>query len=210
VIAFQKDSSSFPIQGAMPDTAGGEHYARMVDRLLAMKGTSGQVFVTSPDAGEGKSVTAVNLAYALHARNISVLLAELSFERPIFAKIFGGSPSPFGIQDVLAMNMPLSAVVCERMDGLKVALAGGTQVAEPGLEPGPAFDRLLSEVRESFEWTIFDAPPVASMPEIASSLAASTGIPLVVARARQTSSRALLDAIARIDHPETVVLLNDA
>jgi Mrp family chromosome partitioning ATPase len=180
----------------------------MVDRLLEIKGSSHQVFVTSPGAGEGKSVTAVNLAYAFHARNIPVLLAELSFDRPVFAEIFGPSPIPFGLADVLAMDMPLNSVVCELVDGLKVALASTTQYPESLLVPGPAFDRLISEARDSYAWTIFDAPPADTMPQVAS-LAAAVGIPLVVARAKETSSRALLKTIARIDHAETIVVLND-
>jgi Mrp family chromosome partitioning ATPase len=207
---FQKKqvASAFPLEGATPDSVGGERYAQMVDRLLETKGDTHQVFVTSPGAGEGKSVTAVNLAYAFHARKIPVLLAELSFERPVFAEVFGPSPIPFGIADVLAMDMPLNSVVCELVDGLKVALASTTQYPKSLLVPGAAFDRLLSEARSSYAWTIFDAPPVEAMPQVAS-LAASVGIPLVVARAKETSSRALLKAIDRIDHAETIVVLND-
>jgi Mrp family chromosome partitioning ATPase len=204
----QTSSVTFPIHSAMPGSAEEEHYAQIVDRLLAMDSSSRQVLVTSPNAGEGKSVTAMNLAYAFHARGIPVLLAELSFERPVFAEVFGSSPTPFGIRDVLAIDMPLNSVVCELMDGLKVALAGSASYPQPLLVPGPAFDRLVSEARANYEWTIFDAPPVASIPDV-TALAKAVGIPLVVARARETSSHSLLKAIERIDRAETTVVLND-
>ncbi len=180
----------------------------MVDRLLAIEDSSHQVLVTSVGAGDGKTVTAVNLAYAFHARKIPVLLAELSFERPVFADIFGASLISFGVGDAIALGHPLDSVVCERVDGLKVALAGGTQYSPDALYPSSTFDQFLFEARTSYDWTILDGPAVESTPQIAA-LAKAVGITVVVARARETSSEDLLQAIACIDHPRTLVVLND-
>jgi Mrp family chromosome partitioning ATPase len=204
----RRDVAKFFMQGSAPDSAGGIRYAQMVDRLLAIKDSSHQVLVTSADAGDGRSVTAVNLAYAFHVRNIPVLLAELSFERPVFADIFGPSPIFFGVGDAVALGHPLDSVVCERVDGLKVALAGETKYSSDSLYPSSTFDQFLFEARTAYDWTILDGPSVESAPQIAS-LAKAVGITVVVARARETPSEDLVRAIARINDPMTLVVLND-
>ncbi len=201
-------AARFPLFGAERDSAEGRVYAQIVDRLLDLEGSSQRVLVTSPGVGEGKSVTAVNLAYAFHARGISVLLAEFAFQRPIFADIFGPSPLPFGVEDAVALGTSLDAVVCERADGLSIALASGTRLEGGDLRPGPELDQTLLEASSSFAWTILDGPSVAEMEE-AGSIAAAVGITLIVARAAETESKALLKAIERIHHPRTFVVLND-
>jgi Mrp family chromosome partitioning ATPase len=153
-------------------------------------------------------VTAINLAYAFHVRGISVLLAELAFERPAFSEIFGASPLSLGLEDALALGSSLDEVVCERMDGLHVALASGTRYPQPVLTPGKAFDRVLAEARDAYQWTIFDGPSADALGD-AAGLAAAIGTTIVVARAKETVSEALLKTVARIHHPQTLVVLND-
>jgi Mrp family chromosome partitioning ATPase len=208
MIAAEVQLSSFPLYGSVPDSVEGKSFSRLVDRLLARTDLSQQVLVTSAGEGEGKSVTAINLAYAFHVRGISVLLAELAFERSSFSEVFGAPPSSLGMEDALALGAPLHEVVCERVDGLNVALASGTRYPQQLLAPGAALDRVLSEVRAAYTWTIFDGPSVDSMDDVAG-VAAAIGTTIVVARAKETESRTLLKTIATINHPGTLVLLND-
>lgn len=209
MIALRRPKAAFPIEGDLADSSAGQRYAIMVQRLLAQSGSSRQVLVTSAGDGEGKTVTAVNLAFALHAHRIPVLLAEISFERPRFSEIFAPSPLSHGIEDVIAEGVPLPSIICVRDDNnLNVAMVKHRQATNDLLSPGPAFERLLQEARSSYEWTIFDAPSVGSLPHIRS-LAASVGLVLMVARARQTRASALQQALVHIAHPRSMVLLND-
>ena len=199
----------FPIEGDLTHSPAGERYAKIVDRLLAVKDSSKQVLITSPHASEGKTVTAVNLAFAFHARLIPVLLAELSFTRPHFASIFGESPLSRGMEDVIAKEIPLRKTVCVRNDNnLNVAMVNRAQATNALLEPNGNLTRVLKEARESFAWTIFDGPSIEDIPNI-KCLAANIGMVVLVARARQTRQRDLSKALEQSSHPNTFVLLND-
>jgi Mrp family chromosome partitioning ATPase len=209
MIEVSKTAAKFPLYGADPETAAGKVYAQIVDQLLELEDSSQRVLVTSPGVGEGKSVTAVNLAYAFHARGISVLLAEFAFQRPVFAEIFGPSPIPFGVEDALALGTSLDSVVCERLDGLRIAMASGSRPEGGELGPGPALERTLHEARTSYDWTILDGPSVADLEDPAA-VAAAVGITLMVTRAGETESKSLLKALARVQPSKTFVMLNDA
>jgi Mrp family chromosome partitioning ATPase len=199
----------FPIEGDLTHSPAGERYAKVVDRLLAVENSTRQVLVTSPGKGDGKTVTAVNLAFAFHARHLPVLLAELSFARPAFSKIFGPSPLPRGVEDAIAKDIPLQSVVCVRNDNsLHVTMVNRHQETNTLLRPGENFDRLLAVTRASYDWTIFDAPSVDALQDI-KSIAGSVGLVVLVVRAGHTESTAVTEALERIAHPNTFVLLND-
>jgi Mrp family chromosome partitioning ATPase len=164
---------------------------------------------SSAGEGEGKTVTAVNLAFAFHARRITVLLAELSFDRPKFAEVFGPSPLRKGIEDVILQGVSLQSTVCVRNDNnLSVAMVNRRQQNNELLSPGARLDNLLSEARSKYDWTILDAPSVKSSSDI-KALAATVSLVLLVVRARQTRADELQFAVERIAHPNTLVLLND-
>jgi Mrp family chromosome partitioning ATPase len=206
ILKMSKDA--FPIEGDLTHSRAGERYAEIVGHLLA-RGGSRQVLVTSAGKGEGKTVTAVNVAFAFHARRIPVLLAELSFERPKFAEVFGPSPLRKGIEDVIVEGVPLQSVVCVRNDNnLSVAMVNRRQETNNLLLPSARLDDLLFEAGSQYDWTILDAASVESSPDI-KSFAAKVNLVLLVVRARQTKSDAVADALARIAHPNTLVLLND-
>ena len=209
MIALDNAKRVFPIEGDLTHSDAGERYAQVVERLRARSGSSRQVLITSAGSDEGKTVTAVNLAFAFHASRIPVLLAELSFTRPAFSEIFSPSPSARGIEDVLADGVPLEATVCARVDNnLPVAMVKRRQPNDLLLSPSTSLTRLFAEASAHFEWTIFDGPSADS--SHIRTLAASVGLVLLVARARQTTTTKLEEALARIGHPHTMVLLNDS
>jgi succinoglycan biosynthesis transport protein ExoP len=204
-----KANVKFPIEGDLTHSYAGERYAQIVDRLLTVGTPPQQLLVTSAGEGEGKTVTAVNLAFAFHARRITVLLAELSFDRPKFAEVFGPSPLRKGIEDVILQGVSLQSTVCVRNDNnLSVAMVNRRQQNNELLSPGARLDNLLSEARSKYDWTILDAPSVKSSSDI-KALAATVSLVLLVVRARQTRADELQFAVERIAHPNTLVLLND-
>jgi Mrp family chromosome partitioning ATPase len=196
-----KANVKFPIEGDLTHSYAGERYAQIVDRLLTVGTPPQQLLVTT--------VTAVNLAFAFHARRITVLLAELSFDRPKFAEVFGPSPLRKGIEDVILQGVSLQSTVCVRNDNnLSVAMVNRRQQNNELLSPGARLDNLLSEARSKYDWTILDAPSVKSSSDI-KALAATVSLVLLVVRARQTRADELQFAVERIAHPNTLVLLND-
>ncbi|WP_263381270.1 tyrosine-protein kinase family protein [Granulicella arctica] len=197
-----------PIEGDLTHSSAGERYAQVVDRLLQREPSSHQILVTSPNAGDGKTVTAVNLAFAFHARRISVLLAELSFKRPSFSGIFTRSPLSKGIESVLTEGIPLESTVCVRNDNnLRMAMVNNCQPNDDLLAPNERLGKLLEDARTSNDWTIFDGPSTDAIH--IRTLASSVGLVLLVVRAGRTRTDDLHRALDRIASRNTLVLFND-
>ena len=202
-------TSAYPLEGDLTYSTAGKRYAHTVDRILGRCSLSGQMLVTSPGQDEGKTVTAVNLALAFHARRIPVLLVELSLMRPKFAEIFGASPLRNGVEDVLCGRADLRSVVCVRGDNnLHLAMVRSAQDSEERLAPSTYLDRLIAGAREEYQWTIFDGPAIQPSPYICT-LIGSIGRSLMVARAKQTDRDAFYEAFSRISNHRPMVLLND-
>ncbi len=117
--------SIIPLEGDLPFSPGGERYRELLDEILEQAPADRRIFITSPGNGDGKTVTAANLALALTARKKSVLLVELALDRPKLAGVFGAPPSRLGVNGVLAGQVTLDKIVCRRNDnGLNLAMAG--------------------------------------------------------------------------------------
>ena len=200
---------AYPLEGNLTFSMAGRSYSQVVDRILERKALTGQILVTSANADEGKTLTAINLALALQARRYTVLLVEMSLIRPKLAEIFGDPRLPYGIEDVLSGSTDLKSVISERgSDRLPMAMVRQAQKTEEALETGPALDRLLADARREYRWTIVDGPPIHAS-EAGAVLVASIEVALLVARAQQTNRRSFQAAYERISSRRPMVLLND-
>jgi Mrp family chromosome partitioning ATPase len=202
-------ASAYPLEGYAPNSIAGRRYAHVVERILERSPQAGHVFVTSPGEGEGKTLTATNLALAFHARNISVLLAELSLVRPKLGQIFGSSPLRPGIEDVLLGQSDLFSAICVRGDNnLNLAMVRRPQESDESLAPGAHLNRLISEARQLYSWTIFDGPAIQSSTYVRTLIESMTAT-LMVARAGQTDRVSFSNALSKIGDLHPLVLLND-
>ena len=119
------------------------------------------IMTSSALPGEGKSLTAVNLALTLsESYHRRVLLIDADLRRPTVQRIFGIPPIS-GLNEGLKASedrpMALTAV-CERL----FVLPAGRPEADPmsGLT-SDRMRRLIAQAASSFEWVIVDSPPVA-------------------------------------------------
>jgi Mrp family chromosome partitioning ATPase len=207
--ALMEMHSAYPLEGYAPDSLVGRRYAEIVDRILERSPHTGQILVTSPDDEEGKTLTATNLALAFHARDTTVLLAELSLMRPKLGEIFGSSPLRPGIEDVLSGQSDLFSAICVRGDNnLNLAMVKRAQTSEKCLESSAQLDRLIAESRELYAWTIFDGPGIHSSTHTRT-LIQSIGTTVMVARAGKTNRASFSDALAKISDRRPMVLFND-
>lgn len=119
--------------------------------------------VTSPSAGEGKSLTAVNLAISIAKEvNHTVLLVDLDLRRPSIARYFGYEPD-LGLRDYLLDDIPLSDILfTPGIDRLAV-LPGGKPLADSSeLLSAPKMVRLAQELKGRYPGRIvvYDMPPL--------------------------------------------------
>jgi protein-tyrosine kinase len=119
------------------------------------------VIVTSPSPAEGKSFTAVNLALAQsHLAESSVLLADFDLRRPIIHNLFQIDRAP-GLSDYLTGQCSFPQAL-RRLEGMNLyLLPAGSPVKNPlELLNMRQAKVLFEELPRSFNWAIFDTPPL--------------------------------------------------
>ena len=161
---------------------GREQYRRLAGALHRTQEARGTrvVMITSAVAGEGKTLTACNLALTLsESYRRRVLLIDADLRRPALHEWFQLSGVE-GLTDRLTNDrddaLPLHAVTAT----LSV-LPGGSGAAEPmAVLTSSRMRRLLQEARQAFDFVIVDTPPVGLMPDANLLASMVDGIVLVI------------------------------
>lgn len=119
--------------------------------------------VTSPASGEGKSLTAVNLAISIAKElNHTVLLVDLDLHRPSIARYFGFEPN-LGLSDYLLDDVPLADILFAPGIERLAVLPGGKPLADSSeLLSSPKMIRLAQELkcRYAGRIVVYDMPPL--------------------------------------------------
>lgn len=135
-----------------------------------MKKNEGKVLlITSTEAGEGKSVLAMNLAEMLASGGKEVLLIDADLRKPEGTQLPDGAEG-FGIQNIVKADPEsrMDELVC-RLDESAIWYAGGDRkVSRPAaLLSHPAFSSFLRKMRRSVDYIIMDAPPCGTFQDAA-------------------------------------------
>jgi len=185
-----------------PGSFAAEQYQGLrltIDRLTKMHGPQ-VLAVTSPAAGEGKTLTAVNLAGALARESDGrVLLIDADLRRPSVATALGLSSAP-GLTDLLAGDGIDLAAAAQHVSPypLWAIPAGTTGSAIHRLLRSPRFEPLLQRARQEYDVVIVDTPPL--LPVFDSAVVARiVDQMLVVVAANQTPRKLLGEALNLVD-----------
>jgi capsular exopolysaccharide synthesis family protein len=147
------------------DTSIVDAYKMLRTRVLQRMHQNGwkSLAITSPGPGEGKTLTAVNLALSLAMEvNHTVLLVDLDLRRPGVHTLFGFRPE-LGIADYLFSEIPLSDILFTPSVERLVVLPGNTpQEHSSELLSMPRTRELVEEITTRYpeRIVIFDLPPV--------------------------------------------------
>lgn len=147
------------------DDSRADIYRRLRTQVLQQLGGSGHttLAVTSPNVGEGKSLTAVNLAVSMAMDvNQTVLLVDVDLRRPSIHSYFGLQPE-HGLGDYLLGEVDLSA--CLLNPGLKRLVllpAVGSHPSSSEMLSSPKMASLARELRNRYPGRIvvYDFPPL--------------------------------------------------
>ncbi len=121
------------------------------------------LMITSPQAAEGKSLVATNLAIAFAQDNRRTLLVGCDLRRPVLEKIFEQREA-VGLAEVLKGEAQWQDVLLpERVPGLDVICSGRIPSRPTELLGSPRFDELIAEARQRYERIIIDAPPMLGL-----------------------------------------------
>jgi capsular exopolysaccharide synthesis family protein len=140
------------------------------------------VLVSSPMTGDGKTISAINLAAALSLQeDIRVLLLDCNFRRSSVTKLLGIAATP-GLGEVLRGEADLEAalVQIEQFPNLYVLPPGTMSTGSAELLATARWRSLMERCRTEFRFVILDAPPIGAVAECELLQLACDGIVLVV------------------------------
>lgn len=194
------------------DPASREQYRRLATGLHAAQAASGLkvVMLVSALAGEGKTLTASNLALTFsESYQRSVLLIDGDLRRPSLHTVFNLQNSPGLSEGLVAAQdrkLPL-----HRVSARLTVLTAGTATDDPmAALASDRMQRLIEQARETFDWVIVDTPPIGLLSD-ANLLAAFADGAILVVKAESTPSELVQRAVAAIGKDRLLgVVLNRA
>jgi capsular exopolysaccharide synthesis family protein len=148
---------------SQPRSAYTEQFRSLRTKILeAGERMEMRVFViTSAGVAEGKTLTALNLAWLLaQTEGVRALVIDSDLRRPC-ATDYLGIDAKVGLSEVLGGQLRLEdAIVRLEPSGLFLLPGGKPRDDVAELLSGPNYARLLTEVRRMFDYIIIDAPPL--------------------------------------------------
>jgi capsular exopolysaccharide synthesis family protein len=159
-----------------------EQYRMLRTKIVQHPKQPRVIVISSPAAGDGKSVTAVNIAAALSLKSeAEVLLVDGDFRRSAIHGQLGLPESP-GLAEMLRGTCALedAAVRTREFPHLFAMVAGTLQGNPVELLDSAAWRALCATLRERFRYVIVDSPPVGAVADYDLIQAACDGVILVI------------------------------
>jgi capsular exopolysaccharide synthesis family protein len=146
------------------------------------------ILVTSPEAGDGKSTSASNLAIAMAQAGHRTLLLDCDFRKPTQHKIFELDEN-VGINSVLEGQLRLRDAIQRTPVRLLHVLPCGPIPPNPSeILNGKRFAVVMKALLEFYDKVVIDSPPVTAVTD-ARILSASADCTLMVLRAEKSTRR---------------------
>jgi capsular exopolysaccharide synthesis family protein len=192
-----------------PTSFGAEQYRALRLRVEQLHKTANLsiVGVTSPEAGDGKTLTAINLAGALaQAPEARVLIVDADLRRSSMTARLGldSSRGRGLVGAILDSSVPLKDVVepCPPFN-LSVVRAGRRPSAPYELLKSPRLAQLLEEARQQYDYVVLDMPPLVPLPDCGVIGRSVDGF-LIVVTANKTPRKLVEESLKVLD-PATVL-----
>jgi len=185
-----------------PDSFAAEQYQALrlkVETLRRLRDVH-VLAISSPGRGDGKTLTAINLAGA-HAECDRVLLIDADLRHPsVGSQLCLDESAAPGLANALSDERLELAHLVRRIDGLPFAviLSGVASAPVHELFRSPRLDRLLQEARRQFDLVVMDTPPLIPVSDPAVLARAIDGM-LVVVAANDTPRKLLEEALNILD-----------
>ncbi len=187
-----------------PSSFAAERYQGLrmtVERLKTLRDVR-VIAVTSPGAGDGKTVTSINLAGALaHGAKARVLLIDADLRRPtVAARLALDDADTRGLVDAITNEGTRIQDVTRTVNGFHLAVvpAGVTAVPIHELLRSARLESILNEARHLYDFVVLDTPPLLPVFDTALLARLVDGV-LVVVAANRTPRKLLGEALNLLD-----------
>jgi protein-tyrosine kinase len=154
------------ILGGMVHDSRSDPYRQLRGQILQKMRTNNwqTLAITSPNAGNGKTLTAINLAISLSQEvNQTVLLVDVNLRSPGVAQLLGIDDLAYGITDYLFEQIPLEKILINP-EYSRLVILPGNKCFEYSAEvlSSPQMRKLHEELKSRYQdrIIIFDLPPM--------------------------------------------------
>ena len=165
--------------------------------------------VSSSLSGEGKSLTAINLAYTLSQLNKKVILIDCDMRRPTLAEKLGIKKKPGLSSYLTAQSKLVDLVQCcgftKEEKAFHVVSAGQNPPNPVELLSSARMDKMMEILKKAYDYVILDLPPVGEVSDAMSVAKKTDGILLVV-RQNACDRYALADTVRQFEFIEARIL----
>lgn len=163
------------------------------------------IVVTSSLQSEGKSISAANLAISYAMTDCRVLIIDCDLRRPKLARLLNQS-SKIGLSNVLMRPELLrEAILPAVVEGVDVLLAGDIPPNPSELLGSPRMERLIEDLRKTYDYIILDSPPVNMVTDAVVLAPKSDGV-LFLVRANQSERGAVMHAVDQLGYANAKIL----
>jgi protein-tyrosine kinase len=216
VLTLVNDLKQLPLAEKLAPTSSHQSYIEQYRRLAARlhlaqgDGQGRLVMVTSAAPGEGKTLTAANLALTLsESYRRRVLLIDADLRRPWLHHVFDLA-NVAGLNDGLRAEVERKVPLIQVTPYLSLLTAGRPDTDPMSVLSSDRIQRVLAEAAQAFDWVIIDTPPVALLTD-AHLLASLVDTVLLVVQAGRTPLSAIKTAADSVGRDRIMgVILNRA
>lgn len=176
-----------------------ESYKNIRTNLMALmtKNDAKILAISSPNAAEGKSTTALNIAITVSQLEKKVLIIDADTHRPTIHKKLK-LENKYGLLNLLLDECDLEKALYHHNDYLDV-LTSGTNAAKPSeLLNSEKFTELLDDLRNKYDYIIVDTPPINPVSD-ALVIAQKVDVVVLVIRAFTTTHDAFKKALKSLN-----------
>jgi len=188
----------------------GEQYRIARTKIIQHPDQPRLIVVTSPGSGDGKTVSAINLAGALALKSdAQIMLVDADLRRSSIATLLGLPQQP-GLGEYLSGKCGLDDIIIrvEQFPNLCVVPAGKAIANPTELLDSPRWASVCAEFRRQSQFVIFDAPPLETVADYDLIAANCDGIVFVV-RPERTNRKLCLQGLASVPEGKLIgVLMN--
>ncbi|MGC2110622.1 MAG: CpsD/CapB family tyrosine-protein kinase [Candidatus Korobacteraceae bacterium] len=177
-----------------------EGYRALRTKLVRFQSAQGvrSIVVTSAEAGEGKTVSAVNLALSLaQLPSQRILLVDADLRTYGLSTATGALQAP-GLAEVLSGEAAFETVpMATNVANLYIVGAGDAKRPAGDLFSGPRFKEFIGWCNETFSMILVDCPPMIGLADFDVVSSACDGVLLVI-RAQRTKRERLTELVPHL------------
>jgi capsular exopolysaccharide synthesis family protein len=167
---------------SQPHSPAAEAFRRVRTALCFGQVAAGCRFiqVTSPNASDGSTTLAANLAVSMAQSGRRILLIDANLRRPCLHELFQLPAEPGWTAVLAGTAFTAAAIQATAIEGLSVLPAGPGAACPADLLTTPAFPKLLADLGDQFDCVIVDTPALLTYTEAGAVAASVDGVLLNV------------------------------